>query len=353
MDDDRHLGMAEPARVFADAVKAFGPGPALVLAHNDADGLAAAAIFSKAFGRAGRPATLRVLKRGESPWSREMREELASMKAGGLIVADLGVRREPVLEGTPTIFVDHHVPQGWPVAAKVLTGYGMDPAPTSSLLAFRSVFGIADVDELLWLAALGVVGDMAEGLGFPEMAEARRRYGITALRKAASLVNQPRRAPAGDPAPALALLLKADGPKAVLSGEYPETSELEEAREVVKAELDVARRVAPNVAGDIALIRFASPAQVHPLVAQTWAKRLKGRIVLAANTGFREGWVHFAARSAENVDLVAFLAERAPAGADENYGSGHRNATGGALRSDDWNEFVRGLGFGAEMEVGA
>jgi single-stranded-DNA-specific exonuclease len=61
--------------------------------------------------------------------------------------------------------------------------------------------------------------------------------------------------------------------------------------------------------------------------------------------------VHFAVRSALDIDLVEFLAKHAPAGADENYGSGHPGATGGALRPADWNAFIAGLGFDVPEQV--
>lgn len=345
--------LANPADAFRQAVGRLGAGPVLVLGHNDADGLAASAILGQALERSGRQAVLRILRRGESPWSPEIRAEVAGCAPGGLVVTDLGLRDAPIAPGVPTLFVDHHVPQGVPQDATVISGHGEDPQPTSSLLAFRGAASIAEVDDLLWLAALGIVGDMAEPGGFPEMQDARRRYGITALRKAASLVNQPRRSALGDPAPALALLLKCRDPKEVLSGVHPETAQLVAARDEVRDELDAARRVPPRVAGDVALIRFASPCQVHPLVAQAWTSRIRDRIILAANTGFRPGWVHFAARAAGEIDLIAFLARHAPPGADENYGSGHARATGGALRNPDWNIFVRGLGFGPDMEASA
>jgi len=72
---------------------------------------------------------------------------------------------------------------------------------------------------------------------------------------------------------------------------------------------------------------------------------------MAANTGYRPGWVHFAVRSGEDRDLVGFLAEHRPPGADEMYGAGHRQATGGALRPADWNAFITGLGFGPGATV--
>ena len=100
--------------------------------------------------------------------------------------------------------------------------------------------------------------------------------------------------------------------------------------------------------GDVALIRFASPCQIHPLIAQAWRGRLKDKIVIAANTGYRDGWVHFAARSATGADLLHFLAEHRPDGADGHYGNGHAQATGGALKPDAWNAFVTELNFPEE-----
>ena len=86
-------------------------------------------------------------------------------------------------------------------------------------------------------------------------------------------------------------------------------------------------------------------------LAQAWRGRLRNNIVLAANSGYRPGWIHFAVRSGREVNLIDFLAEHAPPGADENYGSGHAAATGGALRPADWNAFIAGLGFGPEEQV--
>ncbi len=341
------------AASFAAAVSAFDPlKPVWVLGHNDADGLSATALFARAFAAQGRAVRTRVVGRGESAWSAEMRAELAGEAAGGVIITDLGVRPTLPMPGVPTVVVDHHVPGDPPPGAAVITGFGAEPVPTSSLLAYWCAGSLGDATPWLWVAAIGIIGDMAEADGFPEMAEARR-YGVTALREAVSLVNAPRRSAAGDAAPALALLLTADGPKAITAGSGAAVQALHAARAEVKAELDSARRVAPRVKGGVALIRFSSAAQIHPLIAQQWRGRLKGEIVLAANTGYRPGWVHFAVRSAADRDLVAFLAEHRPPGADDAYGSGHRQATGGALRPADWNAFVQGLGFDASATVPA
>jgi single-stranded-DNA-specific exonuclease len=329
-------------------VAEFGPRP-LILGHFDADGLSAAAILQRALARAGFDPGVRIVGKGEQPWSDAITTELAERRPGGLIVVDLGVRAGALLPGTPTIVIDHHVPTGTPGDATVISGNGLVPEPTSALLAYRCAQGLGDADDLLWLAAIGLIGDMAEGLGFEEMAQAQRRFGKTALRDAVSLINAPRRTASADASPALALLLKCDGPKELLSGTHPETAALLAAKAEVREAMEAAKRVAPKVRGDVALLPLASPCQIHPLIAQQWRSRLADKVVIAANRDYRPGWVHFAARTASGRDLIEFLAERRPPGADGAYGNGHRQATGGALRHPDWNAFVSALGFPEEQ----
>jgi single-stranded-DNA-specific exonuclease len=309
-------------------------------------------VLARVFRRVGVQVGVRVLGKGENPWSEEIRREIGRTKIAGLIVTDLGIRPEPIANFS-TVFIDHHVPRGAPVEAAVISGYGEEPAPTSSLLAWRCASALVDVDDLLWLAALGIIGDLGDKSPFEELVEAKRRYGATALREATSLINAPRRASAGDARPALELLMKVDSPRELTSGRHPETAALRRAREEVNAAFQAAKRVTPKIKNGVALILFASPCHLHPLVAQAWRGRLKDTIVIAANRGYRPGWVHFSVRSTSGRNLVEFLRERAPRDADENYGSGHEQATGGALRPAAWNEFVGKLGFGPEARVTA
>ncbi len=327
-------------------------GSLLVLAHHDADGVAAAAILARWLRTAGRPVHVRIVGRGESAWSTEMRRELeAASDVAGIIATDLGVQSDPILPGKPTILIDHHVPAATETASTIVTGYGSEPIPTSSLLAYWCVSAIVDPDPLLWIAVLGIIGDIAEKAGFTELEEARVRYGITPLRRAVALINAARRSASGDAGPALALLMKASGPDDISSGKFAETAVLIRAQEEVKHEMDNARRVPPKVRNGIALIRLHSPCQIHPLIAQQWRGRFKNEIVIAVNTGYTPGSVHFAVRSARDLDLIEFLASHAPPDADSGYGHGHRAANGGALRPEAWNEFVSDLGFGIEDHV--
>ena len=336
------------AEALSDALARFDPARLVVVAgHFDADGLAATAILVRALRQAGRAAEPLIAGKGESLWEPALAARLLALRPGGLILADLGTRPEPVLPGCPTLVIDHHVPTGEPLDAITLSGNGLDPEPTTALLAWWAAGALGDQSELLWLAALGLIGDMADTRGFAELEAAQARWGKTALRDATVLVNAPRRTASAATGPALRLLLRADGPKVITreaeNGDADALT-LKAARAEVHAAMEVAKRVPPMMLGDVALIRFASPCQIHPLIAQQWRGRLRDKIVIAANTGYRPGWVHFAARSASGRDLIEFLAEHRPANANGRYGNGHAQATGGALREADWDEFLRRLG---------
>ncbi|NTS64428.1 DHH family phosphoesterase [Sphingomonas sp. HHU CXW] len=338
---------------FLDEVPA---GTIVVAGHFDADGLSGVATLVRALRAAGRAAEPVIVGKTETPWDASFAERLRALEPAGLIVTDLGTRGEAVLAGVPTLIVDHHRPTGTPPNAVTLSGHGLDPDPTSALIAWWAAAALGAQDNLQWLAALGLIGDMAPEDGFPELAEAQKRWGKTALRDATSLVNAPRRTGKADASPALRLLLESDGPKVISKGDSADAQALVAAKAEVREAVEAARRVAPRVVGDVALILFASPCQIHPLIAQQWRGRLKDKVVIAANAGFRPGWVHFAARSASGRDLLAFLAEHRPDGADGRYGNGHAQATGGALPVPLWNRFVSGLGFPDTMlseEIGS
>jgi len=339
---------AEARTRFRAALDAARPdAPVLIAGHFDADGLSSTALLARAFERAGRAVATRLVGRGESAWEGKASDELAAADAGALIVADLGVQPRPIRTDGPVVVIDHHVPaRGEPSPnTTVISGYGVEPTPSTSLIAWWCAHELADVDDLLWLAAIGLIGDLGEKAPFEALAEAKRRHTASALKEAVALVNAPRRSSRADAAPALAALIGSDGPKAIAKGEAPGSAAMAAARAEVAAELAEARRIAPVFAGDVALIRLHSPCQIHPLIAQSWRGRLKDKIVIAANGGYRPGWIHFAARAGGGMNLIEFLAAHRPAGAGMEYGQGHHAASGGALRPDDWGAFVASLGF--------
>jgi single-stranded-DNA-specific exonuclease len=302
-----------PARqALADAVA--------VVPHTDADGLAAGAIALRARGEGAGAAVL--LGRGATPFAPG-----APLPDGLLAILDWGVR--PLAR--EALVVDHHAPETGVSGPLVVTSYGESPEVPTAPLMRRLV-----PEAPAWLAAVGAVGDVGDAAwALPECAGAGPK---TAIRRLVSLVNAPRRLPDGPVRTALALLVEHDGPKAALAD--PRAAELAEAKAQWRAEFDRVVRTAPRMVGDrVALLRFASPAQVHPLVATTWARRLAPRVVLAANDGYLgPGIVNFALRGGSG-DLRALLRDALP-GAVGEFAHGHDRATGGSLPSADFERLL-------------
>lgn len=268
-----------------------------------------------------------LLGRGQTPFAPD-----APLPGGVLAILDWGVREL----ARPALLVDHHVPEAEAGPGQVVvTSHGEDrETPTGPLM--RRIVPEAPA----WLAAVGAAGDLGDrGLALPECAGAPR----TAVRRLVPLVNAPRRLPDGPVRTALALLVEHEDPRDALRD--PRIAELEEAKAAWRAEFDRVVRTAPQVGDRVALLRFASPAQVHPLVATTWARRLAPRVVLAANDGYVDGRVHFSVRGGEG-SLIDVLKAALP-GVTGEVAHGHARATGGALEPADFERLLAGLGLPA------
>jgi single-stranded-DNA-specific exonuclease len=339
------------ARAAASAFFAALPRDARVVAfcHFDADGLAAGAILGRALPRLGFT-DVRVVPsaRGESAFSDAARARLLALAPDALVVTDLGVHRAGVLPGVPTLYVDHHRPEGEPPAATVVSGYGWDPVPSSAELAYELLAGLADVADLEWIAAVGVMSDYGDAAPWPRLAAVKKRHTAKWLREAVSLVNAARRASTFDVETPLALLMRADGPRALAADDAHGAARLRAYRAEVKAAMDEARKRAPvfSRTHPLALIVVDSPCQVHPLIAQQWSGRLPKYAALAANVGYLPGLVAFSTRTTRKDLSLPTLFRTVDLGEhNEAFGHGHDQASGGHLPPEAFARLVAALGF--------
>ena len=360
---------------FTDWVNALPNGRATrvhIVCDSDADGLPAGALLVRTLHAADFPdVTAEARQKGESAWGPEILARLRAIDPEALIVADLGSRDGVIFPSVPTLLLDHHCPIGKPDGALLLTAYGTGAdggdgkdVATTGLLAWwcaRALLGPEQAEEWLWLAGISLLSDLGDKAPFPELARAKKRFGGGVLRDATSLLNAPRRTATGNAAAALRLLLKADHPRQLLSGEFEETGDLLAAKAEVGAALALARKLPPRfstrvreeLGADLVAIRIDTPCQVHPLVAMQWRSRFPKSVVFGVNVGYRPGWVHFSGRAPAGVNLLDFLRRHRPDEADTSYGLGHNQASGGALPVHVWNRWAEEVGFGPEMQVAA
>jgi len=295
-----------------------------VVPHTDADGLASAAIALLARGGAASAALF--LGRGENPFT-----HADKLPPGTLAILDQGVRAFD----RPALFVDHHAPEvDRPRGDQVVVSGHGEPAGVSTSVLMRRVVP----ESPAWVAAVGAAGDYGDdGLKQPECAGTVKSH----VKKLVPLINAPRRCPDGPILAALGILMDCPDPKSALAD--PRIKELERSRDAYKAEFDRVVRTAPKAFGPVMVLRFASGYQVHPLVAQTWSRRLAPKAVLAANDDYVPGRVNFAMRSGEaGTDLRALLRRALPDQGGE-FAHGHAGATGGSLTNEEFERLLEAL----------
>ena len=331
----------------------------VVFCHFDADGLAAGAVAGRTLPRLGlTDVTVVPSGRGESAFGDAARTRLAAMRPDALVVTDLGVKAAGVLPGVPTLYVDHHQPDGVPNdGAVVASGYAWDPVPTSAwlmweLLAPLAADAGAAIDDLLWVAAVGTLSDLGDKAPWDRLPAVRKQHTAKWLKEAVSLVNAARRASAFDVGTPLGMLLAADGPRAVSEDDAAGADRLRAYRAEVNAALAEARKRAPLFASGgspWALVPVASPCQIHPLIAQQWRGRLPRHAVMGANAAYLPGVVAFSSRtSRRDLNLPRLLRgalDLGPLNAD--FGNGHDQASGGHLPPEPFDRLLAALGFDA------
>ncbi len=301
-----------------------------VCPHTDADGLAAGAIALRERGESAEDALL--LERGTNPWHEGV------LPDGYSAVLDQGIRHLD----RPMLIVDHHAPEAEPLASQVYVGPrdGENEGVSTSVLMRRIV-----PETPPWLAAVGAAGDYGDaGLKQPEgVGDGPDKVVKTHVKKLVSLVNAPRRTPRIEPVrTALALLVEAESPKAALAD--GRIAELQACKDEYRAAFDVMMKTAPRVSNEVALIRFSSPYQIHPLIAQTWLRRLSPKVVIAANDDYLPGMTNFACRGGpDDLDLRQFLKDKLPDATGE-FAHGHRKATGGSLPPEHFDRLLAACG---------
>ena len=324
---------------FASFLESIDRAARVVVLHDsDADGVTSGIVLQRTLERLGFTNAERVIpNRERDAWNDANRALVAAREPRALFVLDLGVRGKAIVENVPACFIDHHRPAGVPPHAVVISAYTWDPIPNTSLIVYDLCAGLADVRDLDWIAAIGVLSDLGERAPFQLLAEVKKRYTMKDLKEATALINAARRASEYQPEAAARALLEHDSPRALVTSEA--IAPLRAAREEVNREMATAKTAAPKFSGNVALVRVRSRCQVHPLIAQIWRSRLPKYIVIVANDGYLPGRVNFSTRSAAGINLNDFLAANGLAA------RGHDQATGGSVSEEEFAALLQRLGF--------
>ncbi|KAL5414917.1 hypothetical protein PMIN04_008790 [Paraphaeosphaeria minitans] len=348
--------------------------PTLILPDKDADGLSSGAILYHTLTSVGLPSDLISVyfpPKGSDVHDESTRSTVTEISPTYIFVLDQGSRRTgPLYDKLHTcLVIDHHFAEegGYPQGAEFVTAHDCPPVATSALLTYIICLPLHPglEDKVSWLAALGTHGDLGNTLKwqppFPDMTATFKKNPKKSINDAVSLVNAPRRSAAYNVEAAWEAVISADGPQPLLSNDT-----LREAQFEVKQETERWSHVPPKFSRDatIAVLTIKSAAQVHPVVATRWAGFLKSdkmEIVMCANEGYLPDKVNFScrvakhARAREGKDKVNIIQTLESIVADdpdlrsrlgESFARGHKEASGGIINVQGWEEFKKLMGVG-------
>lgn len=248
-----------------------------------------------------------------------------------------------------------------------MTAHDCPPVATSALLTYHICLPLhPDLeDKISWLCALGTHGDLGTTIKwqspFPDMKQTFKKHTKKSINDAVALVNAPRRSAAYNVSDAWEAVLSASSPASIL-----ENAKLKDASLEVRRETERCTHTAPKFSADgsIALLTISSEAQIHPVIATRWSGHLKSgklEIVMCANEGYLPDLVNFSCRvarvskareGAEKVDIIKKLESIVEGDEDlrarlgESFARGHKEASGGIVGKQEWEEFKKLMGIG-------
>lgn len=351
-------------------------GKVLIVPDKDADGLSSGVILYRTLTTLGLDQSkidVHLHRRGSNIHAEEERQAMADKKPKYIIVLDQGSIGGPAIVDTPdtaTLIIDHHLSDVFPDRAEVVSACHYPPVATSSLLTYEICKELhPDIaNDLAYLAAIGTHGDLGNSLKwnppFPDMKPMFKIHTKKGINDAVSLLNAPRRTAKYDVITAWNALLESKAPQDLLTN-----GRLQAARAEVNEEVEMNTHTPPKFSADgtIAVLKIKSQAQVHPVIATRWAGYLNSKkleIVMVANYGYVDGMVNFSCRVARTarhrdppVNIIESLKAAANLSTDglrdrmgENFARGHKEASGGIVPVEEFEELMKLLQVGEKIE---
>lgn len=350
----------------------------MIVPDKDADGLSAGVILYRTLTALGLPSSMidaHLVQKGSNVHQDFERVAMEEKEPAFVIVLDQGRREAPPvvgLKGTRSLILDHHLSDEFPEKAEVVSACHYPPVATTSLLTYEicKTLHPSIEESCAYLACIGTHGDLGNTLSwsppFPDMKATFKLHSKKTINDAVALLNAPRRTAQYDVKSAWDALLQSSGPKDLLSNRR-----LLLARAEIQEEVEKNTHTPPKFTPDgrIAVLRINSAAQVHPIIATRWAGHLNSKaleIVMSANSGYLPGMVNFSCRIARcargrdpPVNIIQSLKDAANLSTEglterlgESFARGHKEASGGIVPVDAFEELMALLRVGEKVDKG-
>jgi len=326
-----------------------------VVHHTDADGICSGFICAEALERLGYKPVLveaRAVRELNTSLAKKLKQyEITKTVCTDLVLDQFITTVERISEFCDLLIIDHH-PRRSDVASKSVivikqTDLGIDKYYPASKLAYDLFSEVADIKDLDWVAACGVVGDVGYTQNKRFVDSVMRRHNVfpaqdlfgTDIGKAASYIGG-----AGSIVPnkikqALRILKKANHPKDILKSELAS---------LAKCLSDERDRVADYVLkhaekyGDLVFCIIESKYRVRGMVINKLSLGALTNKTIVLLLRVDDSYV-ISARRHDRKLAVNDLLERATRGLENAGGGGHAPAAGGQVMVKDLAKFKKNL----------
>jgi single-stranded DNA-specific DHH superfamily exonuclease len=321
-------------------------GKKVLLYHNDADGVSSAALFLE-FNQG-----FEAIPRRGPELTDEFVEQLAAKEPCLIVGLDMGLEQEPRLKGllakapgARLVIIDHHLPARNANSGRVAhinPRFFADVYISTSYVMYRLLESLGrDVHPLVWIAAIGVIGDYDLRDSLSLLEECRRRYpgslkgGLSSrIGMAADAVSAAVTARGFRGADtALKLMMISKDHRDFLASKTLR-SWLKEVRAETRRTIRKAEERRKEYPGGLLVFTIETDMNLVSAIATHFSERHPDRTVIIRKK-VEDGW-KVSLRSQSGAVNVAELARKAAKGIGA--GGGHHKAAG--ARVTDWDRFL-------------
>ncbi len=331
-----------------------------VLHHTDPDGVCSGVIISKLVDKIRGKKPDFHLNQGTSEIAvkDETVEFLKNSKVNKAIIVDLGVDQEPggvkkIEEFAEILVIDHHKIYndiGSNKTTFIKPQFFSDVKPgayAAAKLCFDLSMEYADVSELDWVAAVGIIGDCGftewksflDGVFEKYQIEKKPEIFETEIGKTATLMSDAESFDSKKAYTAFEIVYGAKEPKDVLE------SELKKYKDVIESEIEYWTEH---------LSEFAEITESMIFYLMKSKYRIKGAISTRLSMVYKDktiiimqdmgdGTIGISARRRDEKTAMNELLEKATEGLEESNAGGHVPAAGGRIKKEDFDKFKKKL----------
>lgn len=319
----------------------------VVIFNNDVDGMASCAIVKRYLSSLGIDP---YIISQPMPPDRNLLRRVQTGAPNKVILLDMAIDQQPQLVGRMKAFadvliIDHHIISNNLNSSSVVHYNPRFRNPkvyqSTTYLAYKVISRLADISDMLWVAATGAVADYELRWSEDVMKEAQKKWEPATFHRLAAMLESARVAHAKSCEQIVDVILNSKGPEQILQSE-----DFVKAYTGIQAEIDstLADAVAnAEKAGDVIFYNIRAKYNIKSVVSTKLSEKWPDNLVVIWEREKGGKTVSASVRNQnKNINANKVL-RQAAAGIKGTSAGGHEAAGGATMPAERWEEFKQRL----------